>query len=142
MKVFIDSQFGYCPLMWMFCDRTLNNRINQLHERTLHLVYKDATVSFDELLIEDKSFSIQHRNLQKLATKMYNVINNISPSFMRTIFPLATNPNGLRNENTFKSSNIHPVDYGSETLEYKRSNIHPVYYGSETLELEVRKYGS
>ena len=32
MKAFIDSQFGYCPVIWMFCSRTLNNRINQLHE--------------------------------------------------------------------------------------------------------------
>ena len=68
MKAFIDSQFGYCPLIWMFCSRTLNNRINQLRERALRLVYKDATLSFEELLIADKSFSIHHRNLQKLAT--------------------------------------------------------------------------
>ena len=119
MKAFIDSQFGYCPLIWMFCSRTLNNRINQLHERALRLVYKDATLSFEELLIVDKSFSIHHRNLQKLATGMYKVINKLSPSFMHTIFPLTTNPYGLRNKNTFKTSNIHSVYYGSETLEFK-----------------------
>ena len=33
MKAFIESQFGYCPLVWMFHSRTLNNRINNLHER-------------------------------------------------------------------------------------------------------------
>ena len=114
MKAFIDSQFGYCPLIWMFCNRTLNNRINQLHERALHLVYKDATLSFEELLIVDKSFSIHHRNLQKLATEMYKVIDKLSPSFMHTIFQLTTNPCGLRNKNTFKTSNIHSVYYGSE----------------------------
>ena len=31
MKAFIESQFGYCPLAWVFHSRTLNNRINQLH---------------------------------------------------------------------------------------------------------------
>ena len=29
MKVYINSQFGYCPLVWMFHDRTLNRRINK-----------------------------------------------------------------------------------------------------------------
>ena len=29
MKAFIVSQFNYCPLVWMFCNRTLNNRINK-----------------------------------------------------------------------------------------------------------------
>ena len=33
MKAFIESQFGYCPLIWRFHSRTLNNRINRLHER-------------------------------------------------------------------------------------------------------------
>ena len=33
MKTFILSQFYYCPLVWMFHDRTLNNKINKLDER-------------------------------------------------------------------------------------------------------------
>ena len=31
MKAFITSQFGYCPLVWMFHTRKSNNRINMLH---------------------------------------------------------------------------------------------------------------
>ena len=30
MKAFIESQFGYCLLVWMFCGRQENNRINHL----------------------------------------------------------------------------------------------------------------
>ena len=31
-KAFIESQFGYCPLIWMFHSRSLNDRINRIHE--------------------------------------------------------------------------------------------------------------
>ena len=41
MKAFIMSQFSYCPLVWMCHRRTLNNKINKLHERALRLVYDD-----------------------------------------------------------------------------------------------------
>ena len=41
MKTFIKSQFNYCPLVWMFHNRTLNNKINKLHERALRIVYKN-----------------------------------------------------------------------------------------------------
>ena len=34
LKAFIESQFSYCPLVWMFHNGTLNNRINKLHEST------------------------------------------------------------------------------------------------------------
>ena len=29
MKAFIQSRFGYCLLVWMFCSRTVNARINR-----------------------------------------------------------------------------------------------------------------
>ena len=34
MKTFIQSQLGYCPLVWMFCSRTINARINRMPERS------------------------------------------------------------------------------------------------------------
>ena len=71
IKAFVESQFGYCPLIWMFHSRTLNNRINRLHERALRLVYKKSDLNFEELLRKDNSFSIHQRNLQKLATEIY-----------------------------------------------------------------------
>ena len=34
-KTFIESRFGYCPLVWMFHSRKVNNKINHLHESSL-----------------------------------------------------------------------------------------------------------
>ena len=53
----------------MFHNRTLNNRINTLHQRALRLVYKDYISSLEQLLLRDKSFSIHDRNLQKMPLK-------------------------------------------------------------------------
>ena len=39
MNSFVMSQFASSPLIGMFCDRTLNSRINALHYRALKLVY-------------------------------------------------------------------------------------------------------
>ena len=50
MKAFINSQFGYCPLVCMNHSRKLNNRINRSHERALRVVYNDEISTFDELL--------------------------------------------------------------------------------------------
>ena len=33
MKAFDISHFNYCPLIWMFQNRALNKRINEIHER-------------------------------------------------------------------------------------------------------------
>ena len=38
IKSFVESQFGYCPLVWMFHNRKENNKINRLHERSLRIL--------------------------------------------------------------------------------------------------------
>ena len=43
MKSFVLSQFGYCPLVWMFHSRKLNNRIDRIHERSLYELYMMIT---------------------------------------------------------------------------------------------------
>ena len=67
LNAFILSQFGYCPLVWMFHSRKLNHRINKLHERALRLVYQDSKSSFDDLLSIDGSFFTIETSLQCMA---------------------------------------------------------------------------
>ena len=71
MKAFIESQFNYCPLIWMLHSRTLNNKINRIHERALRTVHSDYNSSFYELLDKDGSFTIDQRNVQSLEIEIY-----------------------------------------------------------------------
>ena len=115
MHAFILSQFGYCPLVWMFHSRKLNNRINNLHERALRIVYQDSKSSFKQLLIKDESFSIHVRNIQSLAIELYKVWYGLSPEIMNFVFPLKISSRYPR-ENHFQTRNVKKVAYGTETL--------------------------
>ena len=88
MNAFFDSQFNYCPLIWMFHSRNINNKINKLHERCLRVIYNDKTSSFEQLLENDNSVSIHHRNIQTFAIEMYKVTNGLSPEIMNEIFQI------------------------------------------------------
>ena len=68
--------------------RTLNNKINRLHERCLRIIYSDKISTFKELLEKDNSASIHYRNIQALATEIYKVSNGVSPEIMNEIFQL------------------------------------------------------
>ena len=78
LKAFIESQFKYCPLIWMFHSRNLNNKINHLHERGLRLIYNDYETTFEDLLAKDNNFCIHHTNLHALVTEIYKSIHGIS----------------------------------------------------------------
>ena len=69
MKAFVESQFEYCPLIWIFQSRGLNENIKGVEERALRILYKDKYSAFQELLEKDNSISIHYKNIQKLAVK-------------------------------------------------------------------------
>ena len=44
---FINSQFTYCPLIWMFSSKGCYKRINKIHERSLRFILSNYESSFD-----------------------------------------------------------------------------------------------
>ena len=123
-KVFIESQFNNCPLIWMLPSRTMNNKINHLHERSLRIVYSDKSSMFEELFQRDKTFSIHHKNIQSLAIEIYKFENGLSLEIMDSVFHLKENNRySLRNVYEIYSSNSRTVKYGTETISYLAPKI-------------------
>ena len=115
-KSFIESQFSYCPLIWMFYDRKTNNKINRLHERALRIVYDNYDLSFDELLSLDNSCRIHHRNIQYLGIELFKQKNGISPEIVADVFVSKVNRTNLRSNNDFEKPNNKTVHYGDDSL--------------------------
>ena len=82
MDVFFSSQLANYPAVWMVLNRTLNSKINKLQERAQCLVHNDNTSFFSEFLQKGNSFTIHHRNILKLALKMYRVKHGIASKLM------------------------------------------------------------
>ena len=78
-NAFIDSQFNYAPLVWMFAGKTLLNRICKIHYGTLRVVYDDYNSSYDELLQLNNSPSIHQRHLRFLAIEVFKSIMHLNP---------------------------------------------------------------
>ena len=130
INTYFDSQFSYCPVLWMFHSRDMSIRINNLHYRALRLIYQDNTSSFDELLLKDGSVIIQHKNLQNLAIEMFKVIIGEATTFMKEIFSINDNLNGENvsantpSQSLFYTPNIpKKVNTGLQTVRYMGPNI-------------------
>ena len=122
MKTFITTYFNYCPIIWMFCSRKMNNLINNVHKRALRVAYNDYDSTFEALLLKDHTLTIHQQNLQRLAIEMYKTNINQNPDFLNDIFRFHQSSYNLRNE-TFSTKKPNTVIYGTETVSYRCSQI-------------------
>ena len=113
MNTFFMSEFSYCPLVWMCCNRSLNTKINRLHERCLRIVHNDKRW----LLVKDGSVSIHYQNLQKLAVEIFKVSRGLSPEVVNKLFQFREQiPYELRQRCQFQILWVHSVFSGTESL--------------------------
>ena len=111
MQAFVLYHFSYSPLVWKFYDRTLNNRINYIHERGLHFAYKDYQTDFGSLLEQGSLLFIHVKNLQLLMTEKYKTSSGLSPPFMKDIFADVSTGYDLRHGNDSQFPKVHPTTY-------------------------------
>ena len=118
LRAFIESQFSYCPLIWMFHSRTLNNKINRLHEKALRIMYGDYTSKFESLLEKDSSFSI-HQNGETVAIEIFKFLNGLSPQIIYEVFQIKSRAlNYLRDKSELYRKNPKTVAYERVSLVY------------------------
>ena len=119
MNSLFTSQFNYCLLVWIIHSRilnnTINNKINNLHERCLRI---DKTSSFEKLLETGTSVPIHIRNLQILATEFFKVIwfQPFTVNFF--FFKKGSVQYNLRHTPEFSVPNVKSLFLGTESLPY------------------------
>ena len=102
----------------MFHNKTLNNRINRIHERALRIIYCDKTSNFTELLQKHNVVTVHQRNLQVLATEVYKVKMGLAPQLVKELSALSTHAYNLRSTYEFKLKNVKTVHYGTDSLSF------------------------
>ena len=117
MNAFFDSQFKYCPLISMCHSRSNKSKINRLDERWLRIIYNGKQSSFKELFEKDSSISIHEKNVQILATEMYNIRNNFSSLYMNETFEVWNKHSyNLRQNSQFFRPLVKSVYHGTESI--------------------------
>ena len=89
MKAFVESQFGYCPLIWMFHSRGL--KINRIHERALRIT---------------------------IAIQIYKVLHGFSPPNLNDIFAPVSRPYNFRRNDILQRRRVNSVRHGTESVSF------------------------
>ena len=107
-KAFVESQFKYCPIVWMFHSRRTNNKINRLHERALRIFYDDDVSTFDQLLAMGKSFCIHHQK----------AFHDVSGNSLKELFVKRESTISLQSKPQLVKPSVNSVLKGKNSLRY------------------------
>ena len=77
-NAFIDSQFNYAPLIWMFCHKSTYLKMQKIYHKSLIVIYQ-SDISCDDLLQLSNSVSFHQRHLQFLLTEIYKSTGTLNP---------------------------------------------------------------
>ena len=115
-NVAISSNFNYCLLIWLFCNKGAYKEIDRTHKRALRILYKDYECPFEILLTRSGSFCIDVRSLQKLMTEINKSINHLNPSLIWEFHEKKDVSYNLNIQNLCKLPQIKTQGYGQESL--------------------------
>ena len=117
-KAFVEPQFKYCPIVWMFHSRRTNNKINRLHERALRIVYDDDVSTFHQLLAMDKSFCVHHQNIPRLLIEIYKALHDTSGNSLKELFVKRESIISFRSRPKIVISSVNSILKGKNSLRY------------------------
>ena len=95
-------------------------------KRALRKTYKDKSSTFQELLEKDNSVSIHHRNVQKLAIKIYKVLHG-SPPILNDIFVPVSLPYNFRRKDTLQRQRLNSARHGTDFISFFGPKLSIVY---------------
>ena len=122
MNAVFKAQFNYYSIIWMFHSRSLNSKINRLHEQCLGIIY---------------NISIRYNNIHALPIELDKIANDMSPKIMSEVFKLRDFPcYNLRHTSQSSADPIHSVYDGTESASYLGPNIW------EQIPVEIKNKGS
>ena len=107
----------------MFHDRSVNKKINKIHERALRISYKDSCSNFEELLLKANTVSIHLKNLQLLAIEIFKTQKNLNPHFMNKLFEEKDTPYTLCSDRNILAPKPSRTGYGIENARFLGAKI-------------------
>ena len=62
-NAFINSQFNYASIIWMFCRKTDHLKMEKIHYKALKIVF-NSNESFEDLFLHSNEISIRQKQLR------------------------------------------------------------------------------
>ena len=122
-RSFIMSNFTYCPLVWHFCGKTNNSKIEKIQERALRIVYNDYESDYQALIDKLETTTMLHSRLNCILLEVFKSLKKINPTYIQDMFSLKENGYELRDPLPLVQQKHNTTNFGLRTFSYVGSKL-------------------
>ena len=120
---FIFSNFRYCCLVWHFCAKSGNRKLEKIQERALRFVDNDFVSTYDELLMKSTSSSVLGMCLKAMAIEIYKSLHDLNPRYIQNLLSVKETTHSLRNNQILERKPFRTITHGFRSFIYQSAVI-------------------
>ena len=120
---FVASNFSHCPLVWHFCGKGNNDKLEKIQERALKIIYRNYSMSYQDLLDMSNSSTLQITRERLIALEVFKCIRNMSPDCLSKMFQIKDKAYSFRNPIRLVQPKRNTTTYGLRSISYVGANI-------------------
>ena len=83
---FIMSNFNYCPLVWHFCGKGYDNKLEQTQEKSLRTLLSDTSSDYESLLDSFGSTSLLTSHLKYMTLEVLRLVGQENTAGLHDVF--------------------------------------------------------
>ena len=120
---FIMSNFNYCPLVWHFCGKTNNQKLEKIQERALRILYDDYTSTYDELIDKAGTNTLLINRLRLMALTVFKSIKSLNPPCLNDIFSKKSVPYRMRDSCIIEQPKRRTTTFGLRSFSFAGAKV-------------------
>ena len=117
------SNFTYCALLWHFCGKVNNGKIEKINERALRIIYNDYTSTYKEMLDISHSDTVLLARLKNLTLDVFKSIKTLNPPYLNKLFEIKESPYDTRKSIQLVQPLRQTTTYGLRTISYTGAKL-------------------
>ena len=115
---FITSNFNYCPLVWHFCGQVNNQKLENIQERALRILFADYNSSYIELLGKAGTTTLLIQRLRLIALTVFKSLHGLNPPCLNDMFTHKSVPYEMRDSSLLEQSRCRTTQFGLRSISY------------------------
>ena len=119
---FVASNFSYCPLVWHFCGKTNNAKLEKIQERSLRIMCNDYTSSYEDLLRNTGLLTLLLNRLRCMHLETFKSALRLNAECLHGIFKTHVVPYDLWTTNLVQPKR-QSTTYGLRSFSYLGSRL-------------------